>query len=65
VPGFPLPGAALGPLRMQAEFQGSAEFSTLYAGQAAALGRHLPAGELTRQLASEALARLNGLSHET
>lgn len=38
--------------------QGSADFSTMYAGQAAALGRELPAGRLTLMLAAEALERL-------
>lgn len=58
VPAFPLPAVALGPLRMAAEFQGSADFSTFYAGQAAPLCRELPAGELTARLAAEALACL-------
>jgi len=61
VPSFPLPAAALAPLRMEAEFQGSTDFSTLYAGQAAALGRELPAGKLTLKLAAEALGRLGVL----
>jgi nitronate monooxygenase len=61
VPSFPLAAAALAPLRTKAESQGSADFSGLYAGQAAALGRELPAGELTLKLAAEALARLGML----
>ena len=61
VPSFPLPGATLAPLRTKAESQGSAGFSALYAGQAAALGRELPAGELTLKLAAEALERLGML----
>ena len=44
------------------ESQGSADFSALYAGQAAALGRGLPAGELTLKLAAEALERLGALA---
>jgi nitronate monooxygenase len=48
-------------LRTKAESQGSADFSALYAGQAAALGRELPAGDLTLKLAAEALARLGAL----
>lgn len=55
VPAFPLPSTALGPLRAEAEFQGSADYSIFYAGEAAALGRELPAGRLTGLLASEAL----------
>ena len=62
VPSFPLGGTALEPLRMKAESQGSADFSGLYAGQAAALGRELPAGELTSKLAAEALERLGALA---
>jgi nitronate monooxygenase len=58
VPSFPLPAAALAPLRMEAEFQGSADFSTFYAGQSAALGQELPAAKLTLKLAAEALERL-------
>src|SRR5207249_4816326 len=49
---------ALAPLRAKAEAQGSGDFSPLWAGQAAALGRALPAGELTRTLAAEALERM-------
>ena len=61
VPSFPLPGTALAPLRTKAESQGSTGFTALYAGQAAALGRELPPGELTLKLAAEALERLGML----
>ena len=61
VPSFPLGGVALEPLRTKAESQGSADFSGLYAGQAAALCRELPAGELTLKLAVEALQRVGSL----
>jgi nitronate monooxygenase len=54
VPSFPLPAAALAPLRTKAESRGSSEFSGLYAGQGAALARELPAGDLTLKLAAEA-----------
>lgn len=57
-PEFPLAAGALAPLRAKAEAQGSGDFSPLWAGQAASLGRTLPAGELTRKLAADALARL-------
>ena len=57
-PAFPLAGGALAPLKAKAEGQGSGEFSSLWAGQAAALGRELPAAELTRAIAEDALARL-------
>jgi nitronate monooxygenase len=58
VPSFPLAAVALAPLRAKAESQGSADFTGLYAGEAAALCRELPAGELTLKLAAEALQRL-------
>jgi NAD(P)H-dependent flavin oxidoreductase YrpB (nitropropane dioxygenase family) len=58
---FPLAAAALARLRTKAEAQGSADFSSLWAGQSASLGRPLPAGELTRMLAAEALERLRAL----
>jgi nitronate monooxygenase len=61
-PEFPLAAGALAPLRAKAEAQGSGDFSPMWAGQAAALGRALPAGELTRKLAAEALERLRALA---
>jgi nitronate monooxygenase len=57
-PAFPLAAGALAPLRAKAEAQGSGDFSPLWAGQAAALGRAIPAGELTRKLADEAQRHL-------
>jgi nitronate monooxygenase len=57
VPSYPLGAVALEPLRTKAESQGSADFSGLYAGEAAALCRELPAGELTLKLAAEALQK--------
>src|SRR5437763_1242451 len=56
-PEFPLAGGALAPLRAKAESQGSADFSPMWSGEAAALGRAMPAAELTRTLAAEALAQ--------
>lgn len=53
VPEFPLAGSALAPLHAKAQAQGSGDFSTMFAGQAAPLGRELPADELTRSLAAE------------
>ncbi|MDF2692640.1 MAG: 2-nitropropane dioxygenase [Labilithrix sp.] len=55
-PAFPLAGGALSPLR--AAPSGPRDFTNLWSGQAAGLGRELPAGELTRQLAAETLAKL-------
>jgi nitronate monooxygenase len=57
-PEFPLAGGALAPLRAKAEAQGSGDFSPMWSGEAAALGRAMPAAELTRTLAAEALAQL-------
>ncbi|MEP9353106.1 nitronate monooxygenase family protein [Xanthobacter sp. KR7-65] len=61
-PAFPLAGGALAPLRAKAEAEGRDDFTNLWSGQAAALARPLasglPAADLTRRLAQEALARL-------
>lgn len=57
-PPFPLAAVALAPLRAKSEPTGSGDFINLWSGQAAALGRELPAGELTRTLAAQALAEL-------
>ena len=60
-PQFPLAAGALAPLRAKAEAQGSGDFSPMWAGQAAGLGRALPAGDLTSRLAEQALARMRAL----
>jgi nitronate monooxygenase len=57
-PEFPLAGGAVAPLRAKAEAAGSGDFSPLWAGQAAHLGRMMPARELTRTLAAETLSLL-------
>jgi nitronate monooxygenase len=57
-PEFPLAAAAVAPLRAKSEMAGSADFSPLWSGQAARLGRELPAAELTKQLAAQALEKL-------
>lgn len=57
-PAFPLASAALEPLRSASEPSGSSDFVPLWSGQAARLCRELAAGELTRRLAEETLARL-------
>ena len=58
-PAFPLAGGALAPLRAKTEPQGSGDFMSLWSGQAAHLGRDASsAGELTKRLAAEALAKL-------
>lgn len=61
-PRFPLAGGALLPLKAAAEKDGSGDFTSLWSGQAARLGVELPAGELTRHLARQALQRLAGAS---
>src|SRR5262249_58393492 len=60
-PPFPLATGAVMPLRQKAEAMGSGDFSPMWSGQAATLGRTLPAGELTRKLAAEALERMQKL----
>jgi nitronate monooxygenase len=59
-PAFPHAATAIGPLRARAESQNNADFTPLWAGQAASLSRIMPAVELTRSLAKAALARVNG-----
>jgi len=61
-PAFPHAATALGPLKAAAEKLGKVDFTNLWAGQAVGLGREMPAAELTRALADEALARLRALS---
>jgi nitronate monooxygenase len=61
-PPYPLASAALAPIRAAAEKQGEFGFGPMWAGQAARLGRALPAAELTRKLAADALAILSGRS---
>ena len=59
VPSFSLASSAVGHLRAKSEPAGSNAFMNMWSGQAARLARRgVPAGELTRALASEALARL-------
>ncbi|WP_029074547.1 NAD(P)H-dependent flavin oxidoreductase [Kaistia adipata] len=57
-PAFPLAGGAVAPLRAATEPQGSGDFMPLWSGQAARLARPMPAGDLVRMLAAEAVARL-------
>jgi len=51
-PCFPLAAAPLAPLRAASEALGSAEFMSLWCGQAASLAREGPAAKLTQWLAS-------------
>jgi nitronate monooxygenase len=57
-PEFPRAALAIAPLRAASESAGSSEFIPLWSGQAARLGRELPAAELTQLLARETLQRL-------
>ena len=50
-PAFPLATAAMAPLRAHWEALGSGDFSPLWAGQNASGCQHLPAADITRQLA--------------
>jgi nitronate monooxygenase len=61
-PEFPLAGGALAPLHAKAQAQGSGDFSSMWAGQAASLGRTMPARELTARLVSEARQLMRGLA---
>jgi nitronate monooxygenase len=59
-PPYPLASAALASIRSEAEKRGEYGFAPMWAGQAAPLGAPLPAAELTRKLAADALAILSG-----
>lgn len=62
-PDFPLAGGALAPLHAKAQAQGSGDFSSMWAGQAAPLSREMAAADLTRTLWTEAqglMARMAG-----
>jgi nitronate monooxygenase len=57
-PAFPLASNAMAPLRAKSEAAGSGDYTSLWSGQAARLGRALPAAALTHTLAAETQARL-------
>ena len=57
-PEFPLAAGAIAPLRAKGEAGGSGDYGPLWSGQAARLGRAMPARELTKTLAAEALKRM-------
>ena len=61
-PDFPTAMLAVTPLRRKAEQQGSREFSPHWAGQAAPLGKEMPAEALTRALVEAALERFRELA---
>ena len=58
LPDYPLIRGLAGPLGAAAAKSGSDDFSTMWAGQAAALGREMPAAELVTTLMDEADAAL-------
>ena len=57
-PPFPTAVSGSFALRQKAKAQNSGDFSPLWAGQASRLSRSLPAAELTKRLAEEALRRI-------
>jgi nitronate monooxygenase len=61
-PAFPHAATALLPLRAAAEARGRVDFTNLWAGQGIAMGREMPAADLTRALAAAALHRLRNMS---
>jgi nitronate monooxygenase len=63
-PPYPLASSALAPIRGAAEAKEEYGFGPMWAGQAAPVGRPLPAAELTRTIAAAALALLDGRAKE-
>jgi nitronate monooxygenase len=61
-PQFPMAAGAAAPLRTAAERLGSSDFSPLWAGEAAALGRNEGAEALTRRLWADGQAVMSSLS---
>jgi nitronate monooxygenase len=59
LPDFPLAAGAVAPLRAAAERRGAVDFTPLWSGQAAPLGRAMPAITLTVTLVQEALERFS------
>ena len=55
---IPLAAGAIAPLRAKDEAAGSAEFTPLWSGQAAALGVEMPARALMARLTEQAQALL-------
>ena len=59
LPPFPIPNGLTGPLRRDSAAQNNPDYLPLWAGQAYALNRAMPAAELVEVLANEAAALLN------
>jgi nitronate monooxygenase len=62
---FPTAGRALAPLKAAAEAVGSGNFTSLWSGQAAPLGREMGAADLTRTLADEAETHFKNMSQRS
>ena len=62
LPDFPLPMGELAPLRTIAEQKGNSDFTPFWSGQAAPLGREMPAEALTLRLVEEAIERFKQLN---
>ena len=62
LPDFPLPMGELAPLRAMAEQKGNSDFTPFWSGQAAPLGREMPAEALTLRLVEEAIERFKQLN---
>ena len=52
---FPHAATLIGPLRSASEAAGAADYMQMWAGQSARLAQPMPAADLTRKLAAEAL----------
>ncbi|UWZ84614.1 NAD(P)H-dependent flavin oxidoreductase [Occallatibacter riparius] len=61
---FPYAGTLIAPLRAASEKAGLMDYMQMWAGQTSKLGRAMPADQLTRKLATEALDTLQALSGE-
>jgi nitronate monooxygenase len=61
-PVFPTAATALAPLKAKAEAEGKNDFSSMWAGQGAGYCRPIGAGDLTRELAREALEQFKSLA---
>ncbi len=58
VPAFPYAATLVAPLRAASERAGSLDYMQLWSGQAAALAKSMPADQLTRKLAADALRKV-------
>lgn len=61
-PAYPAAGQALAPLKAKSEAAGCSDFSSLWSGQSASLGREMSARDLTQQLAQSAQQQLKLLA---